>query len=63
LNDPSKRLHVSVAEVGGYSNLPKSEPSGRSRLNPCVRIDDKGVVIRNPERIEMLDSIQEMIRR
>jgi hypothetical protein len=63
LNDPSKRLHVSVAEVGGYSNLPKSEPSGRSRLNPHVRADVKGVVQRNVERLEMLDTVQEMIRR
>ena len=63
LNDPSKRLHVSVAEVGGYANLPKAEPSGRSRLNPCVHIDDRGVIVRNPERIEMLDKIQNMIKR
>ena len=32
LNDPSKRLHVSVAEIGGYLNLPKSQPDGRARL-------------------------------
>jgi hypothetical protein len=63
LNDPSKRLHVSVAEVGGYSNLPKSEPSGRSRINPHVRIDPKGVVLRKPEYVEMLDQIQELIKR
>jgi len=63
LNDPSKRLHVSVAEVGGYSNLPKSEPSGRSRINPHVKVDPKGVVLRNPAHMEMLDNVQELIRR
>jgi hypothetical protein len=63
LNDPSKYLHVSVAEVGGYSNLPKAEPSGRSRLNPHVKVDEKGVVLRKPEYVEMLDSIQTLIRR
>lgn len=63
MNDPAKRLHVSVAEVGGYSNLPKSEPSGRSRLNPNVRTDNKSVIVRNPERMELLDGIQKLIRR
>jgi len=63
MNDPSKRLHVSVAEVGGYSALPKSAADGRSRLNPCVRFDAKGVIVRNPERIDMLNEVQEMIRR
>lgn len=63
LNDPSKRLHVSVAEVGGYSNLPKSEPSGRSRLNPHLQVDAKGVVLRKPSYVEWLDSIQELIKR
>jgi hypothetical protein len=63
INDPSKRLHVSVAEVGGYANLPKAEPSGRSRINPHLQIDEKGVVLRNPEFVPKLDSIQEMLRR
>lgn len=63
LSDPSKRLHVSVAEVGGYLNLPKSEPSGRSRLNPTLRTDPKGVVLRNPARLELLDTVQELIKR
>lgn len=63
MNDPSKRLHASVAEIGGYSALPKSAPDGRSRLNPCVRFDAKGVIVRNPERIELLDRVQEMIKR
>lgn len=63
INDPSKRLHVSVAEIGGYANLPKSEPSGRSRINPHVHIDEKGVVQRNPERMPLLDAVQEQIKR
>lgn len=63
LNDPSKRLHASIAEVCGYANLPKSAPDGRSRLNPHLQIDPKGVVLRNPERVELLDQIQEMIKR
>jgi hypothetical protein len=63
INDPSKRLHVSVAEIGGYSNLPKSEPSGRARLNPCVWLTDKYVVMRNEYLRPLLDKVQQMIKR
>jgi len=63
MTDPSKHLHVSVAEIGQYSNLPKSEPSGRSRLNQMVRTDARGMVLRNPELAELLDNVQDMIRR
>lgn len=61
--DPSKRIHVSVAEVGGYLNITKSEPSGRSQINPHIRIDDKAGVIRDPHLIPLLDRTQEMIKR
>lgn len=63
LNDPAKRLHSSIAEVGGYVNLPKSAPDGRARINPCVQFDAKMVVVRNPARKELLASVQELIRR
>lgn len=63
LSDPSKRLHPSIAEVGGYSNLPKSAPDGRSRLNHHVRLDARGVVVRNVERMEMMDDTQQRIKR
>ena len=63
LTDPTKRLHVSIAEFGGYSNLPKSAPDGRARLNHCAKIDSSGKLLRNPERAEMLDDIQSKIKR
>lgn len=63
MRDPTKFLHVSVAEIGGYSNLPKSEPSGRSRINPCVRLDERSMVLRNPKFKDMLDEIQKIIAR
>lgn len=62
MNDPSKALHVSVAEVGGYSNIPKSEPSGRSRLNLFVGIDSKNIVMRDPHLSTLLDEIQQQIK-
>lgn len=63
LGDPAKRLHVSIAEIGGYSALPKSEPTGRSRINPHAQLDSKGSVLRNAELAPLLDRIQDMIRR
>lgn len=58
IEDPSKRLHVSVAEIGAYSGMRKSDPSGRSQVNLHARIDHKGLVLRNPDLVELLDSVQ-----
>lgn len=63
LTDPAKRFHVSVIEICCYSNLPKSEPSGRQRLNHCAQLDERNVVQRNPAFIELLDEMQERIKR
>lgn len=63
ISDPAKRLHVSVAEVGGYSNLPKSDPTGHARINPHLKIDDKGSVLQDPAKIPLLSQVEEMIRR
>jgi hypothetical protein len=63
LDDPTRFLHVSFAEVGGYSNLPKAAPTGDSRISPWVQIDPSGLVLRNPRLAPRLDRIQEEIRR
>lgn len=63
LSDPSKLLHASVAEIGGYCNPPKAAPCGRSRINPCVTIGANGVVLRNPKLAPMLDEVQSWITR
>lgn len=63
LADPTKRLHASIAEVGGCWALPKSEPDGRSRINPTLQISETGLVLRDPNYVEMLDAIQEKIKR
>lgn len=63
LSDPAKRLHASIAEVGGYSNLPKSQPDGRARLNPHAQVDYRHVIKRNPARVELLDEVQRKIGR
>ncbi len=61
LRDSSKRLHVSVAEVGGFSNLPKSEASGRSCINPHLMVDSHNRVMQDPDKLELLDKVQEML--
>jgi hypothetical protein len=62
LNDPSRQLHASIAEVGGYCVMPKSAPDGRSRINLCVKIDPTGLVLRDEELRPLLDQAQDMIR-
>jgi len=61
INDPSRQLHVSVAEVGSYSGMIKSDPSGRSKLNLCVQLDHKFVIKRDEELMRLLDETQDMI--
>lgn len=62
-NDPSKFLHASQAEVGSYSHLPKSEPSGRSKINPCLETRPDGTIVRSEEFKALLDKVQLDLRR
>lgn len=63
LANPSKYLHVSIAVVGSYNNLPKSSPDGRTRINPCVEIDSEGNVLRDQEDADLLEAVQRKIQR
>ena len=63
INDPAKRLDVSVAEVGNSHAITKSDPSGRSKLSLMLDIGPGGVLVRNPKFIKMLDDIQHIIQR
>ena len=63
LSDPTKRLHVSIGEVGGAWAIPKAEPDGRSRLSLTLEIDPTGLVLRDPKYVDLLDSIQQKIKR
>lgn len=58
LNDPINRLHVSVAEVGGYANLPKSQPSGHFRISPFLQLTSDNVVVQAPWFIPLANEIQ-----
>lgn len=61
--DLSKILHISTAEIGGYANMPKTDPSGHSRVNLFAHMSPKGVMLRNPELVDILDPTQAKIRR
>lgn len=63
--DATKRLHVSVAEIGAVSAMSKADPTGRNHMNHHTLLSphDKSLVIRNSELEETLDIVQEMIRR
>lgn len=63
LVEPSKFLHASIAEVGSYTNLPKSEPSGRSRINPYVHLGPDGSIERDPAKVELIEKTQKAIQR
>lgn len=61
--DKSKFLHASIAEVGSYGVLPKSEPTGRTRINPWVHLNERGAIVRDPRKQDLIDYTQKFIRR
>lgn len=62
LSDPARHLSFSHAEIGNYNNLPKSNPTGDGRVNPCITLDGNGKAIRNPRFDELRTQIGEMIK-
>lgn len=62
-SDPSKFLNASIAEVGSYSTMSKSEPTGRNKINPFVHTTEEGLIKRNPEVYEIIDKTQAAIQR
>lgn len=61
-DDPTKRLHVSVAEVGGAFMIPKSAPDGRARLNSHAQLSETGQIMRHEDLREMLDNVESQIK-
>lgn len=61
--DKTCYLHSSIAEVGSLLVLPKSDPTGRGKINPWLNIDYSGSVIRNPDNIELLEETQYYLNR
>lgn len=63
VDDPQLRIHASVAEAGSYLFLPKPDPSGHARINPHLQLDSSGMILRDPTKMELIDSVQENFRR
>lgn len=63
LDDPTKRLHVSFAEVGSFINLSDSNLTGENKINPHVQLNERCRIIRNPDLIALLDNVQQRIQR
>lgn len=61
--DKTKFLHVSIAEVGSYIALTKSEQTGRGKLNPWVLLSDNGSILRNPQLRDITQATQQLISR
>lgn len=61
--ESNKLLHTSVAEIGSYNTMSKSEPSGRNKLNPYLSFDGEGVLLQAPEMAPLLERVQDMIQR
>jgi hypothetical protein len=59
----SRLLHSSLAEVGQCFNLPKADPTGKTRINPYVLTTPTGVIVRKPHLIEKLDEVESLISR
>lgn len=62
-DDPSKVLHVSVAEAGSYNTMGKAEPTGRAKLNPCTTLSADNEIEENPDLIDITRPTQAMIQR
>lgn len=63
VRDPVNWAHASIMEVGGYGNLPKSDPTGWGRFNQCASLTEKHVIQQHPEFIGILADVQEKIKR
>lgn len=63
LDDTTKRLHTSMAEVRTYNSMAKAAPDGSTKLNLHLHVDDDGMTHRNIELQAMLEKVQDMISR
>lgn len=63
IDDPAHVLDASIAEVGSYTNLPKSQPDGRTRINPTVNLGPTGIVRPKEHLKEVIAKTQYWINR
>lgn len=58
LDDPKKHLHGGLLFVNCYNNLPKSDPTGASKINPRVQLRSDGGIIYEETYKDMLADLQ-----
>lgn len=58
---PSLAMHASLIDVCQYNNLPKSEPTGRERLNPYLNLSHDYMTLPNEKYRALLEEMQETI--
>jgi hypothetical protein len=61
--DDSKVADASILTHGAAMNLPSKDPTGRSRLPGCARIDASGTFILDPAHKEIIEEVQRKIKR
>lgn len=61
INDPKRKLHVSICEVMQHTNAPKQGPDGRSRVSPTISLSYSGRIQRKPHLKALTDKTQRMI--
>lgn len=62
INAPDSLLDASLLETGATYDMTKRNPTGRNRLNVFITIDENGVILRNPELKQIIDSVAEDIK-
>lgn len=61
--DHSTFLHSSFAEVGSLNYTTRSEPIGTRHVNLFVKTDEMDTVVRDPNKAQLLDTVQKEIQR
>ena len=59
--DESKAMHISIMEVHSHVEIQKAEGTGRTKLNPFVRTDPKGRILRWEKHRAEMDHAQQLI--
>ncbi len=59
VSNPINKLHPSYAEAGGYLAISKSQPIGNGKINPYVKISEKGTILQDPAKIELIEKTKE----
>lgn len=60
--DPTKIADASIVEAGSFLFLPKPDPTGRSRLNFMLRLNEDNQIVPKPHLVPFMDYVQTNLR-